>query len=225
MREPWLVLVPTWARADGLCGTPDMSPALNYKALLYATPTHLPSICPFTRPHVIISALSMHLPPVLWAWIRAPATHFLGARILTTLPLSIPPAAFSALPQHLPSPFSVIILSSQYLFQRGPIWIRELTYSTRKGSTFVFKFVNFQSTAMWVFFHHCQYRYVALIVLVWKLSKILLKERNPFPSGTEAVPRLNRIDGDVFQVSSLHHLPYMISYNVKWYGSKCSVVF
>ena len=101
-----------------------MSPALNYKALLYATPTHLPSICPFTRPHVIISALSMHLPPVLWAWIRAPATHFLGARILTTLPLSIPPAAFSALPQHLPSPFSVIILSSQYLFQRGPIWVR-----------------------------------------------------------------------------------------------------
>ena len=100
-----------------------MSPALNYKALLYATPTHLPSICPFTRPHVIISALSMHLPPVLWAWIRAPATHFLGARILTTLPLSIPPAAFSALPQHLPSPFSVIILSSQYLFQRGPIWM------------------------------------------------------------------------------------------------------
>ena len=94
-----------------------------YKALLYATPTHLPSICPFTRPHVIISALSMHLPPVLWAWIRAPATHFLGARILTTLPLSIPPAAFSALPQHLPSPFSVIILSSQYLFQRGPIWV------------------------------------------------------------------------------------------------------
>ena len=81
-----------------------MSRALNYKALLYATPTHLPSICPFTRPHVIISALSMHLPPVLWAWIRAPATHFLGARILTTLPLSIPPAAFSALPQTLAFP-------------------------------------------------------------------------------------------------------------------------
>ena len=130
MQEPWLVLVPTWARADGLCGTPDMSPALNYKALLYATPTHLPSICPFTRPHVIISALSMHLPPVLWAWIRAPATHFLGARILTTLPLSIPPAAFSALPQHLPSPFFVIILSSQYLFQRGPIWIKKMTSIT-----------------------------------------------------------------------------------------------
>ena len=114
-----------------------MSPALNNKALLYATPTHLPSICPFTRPHVIISALSMHLPPVLWAWIRAPATHFLGARILTTLPLSIPPAAFSALPQHLPSPFSVIILSSQYLFQRGPIWIiyiQGLTLSTVPSS-------------------------------------------------------------------------------------------
>ena len=91
--------------------------------LLYATPTHLPSICPFTRPYVVISALSMYLPPVLWAWIRAPATHFLGARILTTSSTSTPPAAFSALPQHLPSPFSVIALSSQYLFQRGPIWM------------------------------------------------------------------------------------------------------
>ena len=123
-----------------------MSPALNYRAysnwslttysfffssklmklLLYATPTHLPSICPFTRPHVLISALSMHLPPVRWAWIRAPATHFLGARILTILTLSTPPAAFSALPQHLPSPFSVIVLSFQYLFQRGPIWVTKV---------------------------------------------------------------------------------------------------
>ena len=121
-----------------------MSPALNYKALLYATPTHLPSICPFTRPHVIISALSMHLPPVLWAWIRAPATHFLGARILTTLPLSIPPAAFSALPQHLPSPFSVIILSSQYLFQRGPIWIVCSNYSGGRTSLFIFTHIKLQ---------------------------------------------------------------------------------
>ena len=72
-----------------------MSPALNYKAysnwslatypffsssklLLYATPTYLPSICPFTRPHVLISALFMHLPPVLWAWICAPATILFG---------------------------------------------------------------------------------------------------------------------------------------------------
>ena len=115
-----------------------MSPALKYKALLYATPTHLPSICPFTRPHVIISALSMHLPPVVWAWIRVPATHFLGARILTTLPLSIPPAAFSALPQHLPSPFSVIILSSQYLFQRGPIWV----FHAQKNKLPIFMSVN-----------------------------------------------------------------------------------
>ena len=38
-----------------------------------------------------------------------PATHFLGARILTTSTTSTPPAAFSALPQHLPSPFSVIV--------------------------------------------------------------------------------------------------------------------
>ena len=93
------------------------------RLLLYATPTRLPYICPFTRPYVLISALFMYLPPVLWAWMRAPATHFLGARILTTSTTSTPPAAFSALPQHLPSPFSVIVLSSQYLFQRGPIWI------------------------------------------------------------------------------------------------------
>ena len=93
--------------------------------LLYATPTHLPSICPFTHLYVLISALSnpMYLPPALWAWIRAPATHFLGARILITSTTSTPPAALSALPQHLPPPFSVIVLSSQYLFQRGPIWI------------------------------------------------------------------------------------------------------
>ena len=127
-----------------------MSPALNYRAysnwslaaypffsssklLLYATPTHLPSICPFTRPHVLISALSMHLPPVLRDWIRAPATHFLGALILTTLTLSTPPVAFSALPQHLPSPFSVIVLSSQYLFQRGPIWIKSKIESMQLG--------------------------------------------------------------------------------------------
>ena len=58
---------------------------------------------------------------VLWAWIRAPATHFLGARILASLTISTPPAAFGAPPQYLPSPFSVIVLSSQYLFQRGPL--------------------------------------------------------------------------------------------------------
>ena len=32
MREPWLVLVPTWPRADGLSGAPGMSPACNYRA-------------------------------------------------------------------------------------------------------------------------------------------------------------------------------------------------
>ena len=69
----------------------------------------------------------MYLPPALWAWIRAPATHFLGARILITSTTSTPPAALSALPQHLPPPFSVIVLSSQYLFQRGPIWVYEFT--------------------------------------------------------------------------------------------------
>ena len=94
--------------------------------LLYAPPSHLPSICPFTRPYVLISALSMYLPPVLWAWVRAPAIHIFGARILSTLTTSTPPAAFSALPQHLSSPFSVIVLSSQYLFQRGPIWVPAL---------------------------------------------------------------------------------------------------
>ena len=74
----------------------------------------------------------MYLPPALWAWIRAPATHFLGARILITSTTYTPPAALSALPQHLPPPFSVIVLSSQYLFQRGPIWIEALHVAKNK---------------------------------------------------------------------------------------------
>ena len=66
----------------------------------------------------------MHLPTVLWAWIRAPATNFLGARILITLSFCNHPAALlSALLQHWPSPLSVSVLSSQYLFQQGPLWI------------------------------------------------------------------------------------------------------
>ena len=73
--------------------------------LLNVTSTHSPSICPSLRRHLLISALFMHLPTVLWVWIRAPATHLI-----------------SALPQHLPSPLSVSDLSSQYLFQQGPIW-------------------------------------------------------------------------------------------------------
>ena len=158
-----------------------MSPALNYKALLYATPTHLPSICPFTRPHVIISALSMHLPPVLWAWIRAPATPFLGTRILTTLPLSIPPAAFSALPQHLPSPFSVIILSSQYLFQRGPIWV------TKSHSTFFSQFSYRFGTVFYLFAtiqKTTYYQRISFLILhalytliIFRLCSQMLKDR------------------------------------------------
>ena len=89
--------------------------------LLNASSTYSPSIYPFIRTHLLISALFMHLPPVLWAWKRAPATHLLGARIL----IYTHPAAVSALPQHLPFPFSVIVLSSQYPFQRGPIWFSE----------------------------------------------------------------------------------------------------
>ena len=64
-----------------------------------------------------------------WAWIRAPATHFLGAQFLTTQTISTPPAA--TLPQHLPTPFSVIVLSAQYLFQWGPIWVRPLHSQAR----------------------------------------------------------------------------------------------
>ena len=59
------------------------------RLLLNATSTHSPSICPSIRPHLLISAL----PTVLWAWIRAPATHFLGARILITLSFSTHPVA------------------------------------------------------------------------------------------------------------------------------------
>ena len=63
-----------------------------------------------------------------WAWIRAPATHFLGAQILTTQIISTPPAAFSALPQHLPTPFSVIVLSAHAVpLSMGPYLGKALT--------------------------------------------------------------------------------------------------
>ena len=51
------------------------------------------------------------------------ATQLLGAWILTAPTFSTHPATLCALPQHLPFPFSVIVPSSQYLFQRGPISI------------------------------------------------------------------------------------------------------
>ena len=139
MRELWLVLVPTWARADGLFGTPGMSPALNYKAysncslatypffsssklLLYASPTiyllsalsHVPTCWSVPYPctfHLYFGLGSVRLPLTFWAHGSLLHWHFL----LLLRPLS-------ALPQNLPSPFSVIVLSSQYLFQRGPIW-------------------------------------------------------------------------------------------------------
>ena len=83
-------------------------------------PIH-PSISSFTHPQLLISALSMHLPPVLWDWIRAPATHLLGARILPTLSFPTHPAANMRPVATLAFP----LLCSQYLelFQRGPIWM------------------------------------------------------------------------------------------------------
>ena len=62
-----------------------------------AISTHLPSICHFTHPHLLISALSMHRPPVLWVWICAPANHFFGARILRKLSFSTLPAVLAPL--------------------------------------------------------------------------------------------------------------------------------
>ena len=64
----------------------------------------------------------MHLSTVLWAWICAPATHFLGAQILIVIlysscGLNKRPAATLAFL------LSVSVLSSQYLFQQGPIWM------------------------------------------------------------------------------------------------------
>ena len=50
----------------------------------------------FTCPHLLISALFMHLPPVLWAWICVPATHLFGAQILTILSFPTHPVVFSS---------------------------------------------------------------------------------------------------------------------------------
>ena len=79
----------------------------NFQPLALYLPFHTSPSLP-----LLISTLSNHRPPVLWAWICAPATHFIGARILTTLSFSTHCATLSALPLHLPSPFSVIVLFS-----------------------------------------------------------------------------------------------------------------
>ena len=93
--------------------------------ILNATSTHSHSICPSIRPRLLISALFMHLPSVLWAWICAPATHFFGRTdpyytviFYTSYGLNKRSAATLAFPLSVHS-----VLSSQYLFQRGPIWI------------------------------------------------------------------------------------------------------
>ena len=49
------------------------------------SPIHLLSAISYVDPHMSISALFMHLPSVLWAWICAPATNILGAPILITV--------------------------------------------------------------------------------------------------------------------------------------------
>ena len=86
--------------------------------LLNATSTHSPSICPSIRRHLLISGLCMHLPTVLWAWIRAPTTHFFWRTDpYYTCGLNKRPAATLAFP------LFVSVLSSQYLFQRDPIWM------------------------------------------------------------------------------------------------------
>ena len=75
----------------------------------------------------------IHVPTTCTLGLDPCARHSLfGRTVLTTSTTSTLPAAFSALPQHLPSPFSVIVLSSQYLFQRGPIWV---ALSCNKAST------------------------------------------------------------------------------------------
>ena len=95
--------------------------------LLFATSTNLPSICHSKRPHVLISALSMHLSPVQWAWTRAPATHILGAQILTALTL-LTCSTHPAFPllcncTVLPVPLST-----------GPYLVRNLVYRWRNIS-------------------------------------------------------------------------------------------
>ena len=96
--------------------------------LLNATSTHSPSICPSIRRHLLISALFMHLPTVLWAWIREPATVFgrtdpyYTVILYSSCGLNKRPAATLAFL------LSVSVLSSQYLFQRGPIWVAICSY-------------------------------------------------------------------------------------------------
>ena len=93
--------------------------------LLNATSTHSPSICSSIRRHLLISALFMHLPTVLCMGLDTCARHSLFRRtdpnytviLYSSCGLNKRPAATLAFL------LSVSVLSSQYLFQRGPIWM------------------------------------------------------------------------------------------------------
>ena len=84
----------------------------------------------------LLSALAFHTsPPVEQCPIHTPSTLTMGLDLCAHHSLFgrmdpyytgifyLSCGFISALPQHLPSPFSAVVLSSQYLFQRGPIWI------------------------------------------------------------------------------------------------------
>ena len=87
--------------------------------LLYACSTHSPSIYSFTRPHLLISALSMHLYYGLGS-VRLPLTFWAHG--------STHAEALSALPQHLPSPFSVILLYVSHTSFNGAISGLDVSY-------------------------------------------------------------------------------------------------
>ena len=62
-------------------------------------------------------------PPVDQCPIHAPSTCTMGLDPCAQKVTVIFYSPLSALSQHLPSPFSVNVLNSEYLFQRGPIWV------------------------------------------------------------------------------------------------------
>ena len=94
-------------------------------------------------------------------------THFLGARILTTLTISTPPAALSSLLQHLPSPFTVIALYSVSL-STGPSLGVHLNRSVWRHSAKMFS-----HTCTWHPFQMTHISYVLLCIICNKMYYII----------------------------------------------------
>ena len=95
--------------------------------------SYVPGNKNFTEKYKTLRTLFMHLPTVLWAWICAPATHFLGARILITLIFysSCGPNKHPATTLAFPPLCNCTVLPTS--LSTGPIWIQDIEHMVGVG--------------------------------------------------------------------------------------------